>query len=289
MPIYVYLAASGVVTSLFLFRWALASGGARSSAAARRNLGTSNQAAGRDSLRPTSSLARIADRVPFVGSGEALQRRIGAAGLSWHSASVQLFRIVVIVGSVLFGGLLAVASGSIRILLFFVLGGFLVAMIPDYVIRARSDERQNAIEHQLPDILDRLKITLEAGLGFDSALANVVRGRSGPAYDEFKRVLQDLQLGVPRDEALQAMSDRTTITDLRVILAAVLQSGRYGLPLVEVLTVQTDELRDKRWQRAQERALKVPVKILFPLILCIMPTFFIVLVGPGVIRLARSL
>ena len=153
----------------------------------------------------------------------------------------------------------------------------------------RSQDRQSKLEQQLPDILDKLKIMLEAGLGFDSALANVVQGRSGPGYDEFKRVLQDLQLGVPRDEALQALSERTTITDLRVVLAAVLQSSKYGLPLVEVLRVQTEELRDKRWQRAQERAMKVAVKMLFPLILCIMPTFFVILVGPSLIRLMRGL
>ena len=186
------------------------------------------------------------------------------------------------------GGLLSVAIGSGKLLLFFLAGGVVLALVPDYVIRSRADERQRTLEEHLPDILDRLKVTLEAGLGFDSALANVVRGRSGPAYDEFKRVLQDLQLGVPRDEALQAMSNRTTVTDLRIVLAAVLQSGKYGLPLVDVLRIQTEELRDKRWQRAQERAMKVPVKMIFPLILCIMPTFFIVLVGPSIIGIARS-
>ena len=240
-------------------------------------------------MRPPGRAVRMASRIPFLRSGDGLQRRIAAAGLSWRSAGVHFFRVVVMCGALLLGGLLAIASGSLKILLLFLAGGFVLAVLPDYVIRAKSDERQQALELQLPDILDRLKITLEAGLGFDSALANVVHGRSGPAFDEFKRVLQDLQLGVPRDEALQAMSDRTTLTDLRIILAAVLQSGRYGLPLVEVLRVQTEELRDKRWQRAQERALKVPVKILFPLILCIMPAFFIVLVGPSFIRLTRSL
>ena len=174
-------------------------------------------------------------------------------------------------------------------LLIFAGGGLLLSLIPDYVIRSKSDERQKEIELQVPDILDRLSITMEAGLGFDSALANVVAGRQGPAYEEFNRVLQDLQFGVARDDALLAMSDRTTVADLRIVLAAVLQSGRYGLPLVEVLRVQSEELRDKRWQRAQEQALKVPVKILFPLILCIMPPFFVVLLGPSIIRLTQTL
>lgn len=285
MPAQVYLASFGVVASLFLFRWALARG-PRTAAAARGNLGLAVKTR-RDSGRPTR-VARFVDMLPFLGSGGELQRRIAVAGLPWRSASVRFFRLVVLGGAALLGSLIAAASGSWKVFLAFLSVGALLAVMPDYLIRLKADERQAKLEVQLPDILDRLKITLEAGLGFDSALANVVQGRSGPGYDEFKRVLQDLQLGVPRDEALQALSDRTTITDLRIILAAVLQSSRYGLPLVEVLRVQTEELRDKRYQRAQERALKVPVKMLFPLILCIMPTFFVVLVGPSIIRLSRS-
>ena len=93
---------------------------------------------------------------------------------------------------------------------------------------------------------------------------------------------------MPRDEALQALSERTAVIDLRIVVAAVVQSSRYGLPLVEVLRVQTEELRDKRWQRAQEMAIKLPVKLLFPTVFCILPTFFVILVIPSVLRGARS-
>ena len=288
MPAYIYFAASGVISSLFILRWALVGSLDRSSSAARRNLGLPNDRSRTEAMRRPSRIVRVVDRLPLVGNNEAQQRRISAAGLPWRSASVGFFRLVTFGTSLLLGGLLGVALGSVAVLLLFIAGGAVLSLVPDYVIRAKADERQRQLEEHLPDILDRLKVTLEAGLGFDSALANVVHGRTGPAYDEFKRVLQDLQLGVPRDEALQAMSNRTTITDLRIVLAAVLQSGKYGLPLVEVLRIQTEELRDKRWQRAQERALKVPVKMIFPLILCIMPTFFIVLVGPSVIGISRS-
>lgn len=288
MPAYIYLAASGVTTSLLILRWALAGSRDMHNAAARRNLGLEKTRARTDLVRPPRRIVRLVDRLPVLGKNESQQRRIAAAGLPWTSAGIGFFRLVTFGMSMLLGGLLAAARGSVAVFLLFVAGGAALALLPDYVIRSKGEERQRKLEEHLPDILDRLKVTLEAGLGFDSALANVVHGRSGPAYDEFKRVLQDLQLGVPRDEALQAMSNRTTITDLRIVLAAVLQSGKYGLPLVEVLRVQTEELRDKRWQRAQERALKVPVKMIFPLILCIMPTFFIVLVGPSVIRISRS-
>jgi tight adherence protein C len=289
VPLYVYIAASGVVASLFIFRWALSGNNTRSATAARRNLGLTSHLQKPVVTRQPGAASRLLDRLPLIGKGEQLQRRILIAGLSWRAGSVQFFRLAVISISLLGAALIATASGTLNVALFFVLFGVVIAFAPTYIIKAKADERQIKLEEQLPDILDRLKITLEAGLGFDSALANVVHARSGPAYDEFKRVLQDLQLGVPRDEALQALSDRTTITDLRIVVAAIVQSGKYGLPLVEVLRVQTEELRDKRWQRAQERALKIPVKILFPLILCIMPAFFVVLVGPSVITLLTSL
>jgi tight adherence protein C len=285
VPIVVYLSASGVVASVFLLRWALTSGSGRSSQTVRANLGQSRQRTGQVSLpgRPRTR------RIPAPVSNESLQKRIAMAGLPWDASRVQLFRLVTAGASVVLGVLAAVAANSASLFILVAMFGALAAFIPSVLIRSRSDRRQRELELQLPDIFDRLKITLEAGLGFDSALASVVNGRHGPGYDEFKRVLQDLQLGVPRDEALLALSERTTVTDLRIILGAVLQSSKYGLPLVEVLRVQTEELRDKRYQRAQEQALKVPVKILFPLIFCILPAFFIVLVGPGLIRLARTL
>ena len=291
MPISVYVSAFGVVVSLFLFRWALVDSSKRSArmtSAARANLGVSAKTR-RTTGEPSRRVTRFVDRVPFVGSGAELQRKIAIAGLPWRGGTVRFFQLFVVFGSLLLGALLAVATGSLILLLIFAAGGLLVAALPSYMIVAKADERQADLEEQLPDIFDRLKIMLEAGLGFDSALVNVVGGGSGPGYDEFKRVLQDLQLGMPRDEALQALSDRTTVTDLRLVVRAVLQSSRYGLPLVEVMRLQTEELRDKRWQRAQERALKVPVKMLFPLILCIMPAFFVVMVGPSVIQLGRSL
>jgi tight adherence protein C len=289
MPIHIYIAAFGLVASAFLLRWAFAGGAVRTSQTVKANLGTPRTRSTLDGVKPRRQLARFVNSVPLLRATSELQKRIAMAGLPWEATAVQFFRIVTLGAAGVLGGLLGVASRSLPLFLVFLLGGTFASLVPDVIIRSRSDRRQRDLERQLPDIFDRLKITLEAGLGFDSALANVVHGRSGPGYDEFKRVLQDLQLGVPRDEALMALSERTTVTDLRIILASVLQSGKYGLPLVEVLQVQTEELRDKRHQRAQEQAIKVPVKILFPLIFCILPTFFIVLVGPAIIRLARTL
>lgn len=288
MPISVYLGSAGFVVSIFLLWRSVPGLVSRSDRSALESLGI-HRNPGTTPSQARVSTGRIVRHLPVLRNQAALQKRIDSAGLTLKASDVQFVRFAVLVGSLLLGLLAFVATGSTTAILVAGAAAYLGAFVPVLIIGFRADARQEELEEQLPDILDRLKITLEAGMGFDSALAKVVKGRTGPGYDEFRRVLQDLQLGVSRDDALSALGERTTITDLRLILGAILQSSRYGVPLVEVLRVQTIELRDKRWQRAQERAQKVPVNILFPLIFCILPTFFIVLVGPAVLRLMRTL
>jgi tight adherence protein C len=288
MPISVYLASAGVTCSLFLLRWAFV-GGQQTSSAARANLGIGAVKPTRLSRRGSVPADRSLWRgIPFLSKTGDLANRIARAGLPWSVESVQLFRVVSVLGATVLGLLLAAAEGNAVVLLLFVLVGAICAVLPGLVIDSRADGRQREVELQLPDILDRLTVSIEAGLGFDSALAHVVQDKTGPGYDEFRRVLQDLQLGVPRDVALEGLSERTTVQDLRIVLGAIIQSGKYGLPLAGVLRVQTAELREKRWSRAQELAMKVPVKILFPLMFCILPTLFLVIIGPAIIRIAHT-
>ncbi len=288
MPFYVYIAAVGVVASVFLFRWGFASSGPRTRSAVRNRLGSpasSVMGLNRDSFG--QRISRRFDRIPVLRSTDELTRRIARAGLPWRAANVQLVKVSVALGSVVLGLLVVTASGQWSTALFIWLLGLVGTMMPEVRIAQVAEDRQRAIELELPDLLDRLTISMEAGLGFDSALAHVVADKSGPCHDEFRRVLQDLQLGVPRDTALASLSERTTVADLRLVVSAILQSGRYGLPLSNVLRVQTIELRDKRWARAQERAMKIPVKVLLPLIFCILPTLFLVLIGPALLRASR--
>ena len=156
MPAYIYFAASGVISSLFILRWALVGSLDRSSSAARRNLGLPNDRSRTEAMRRPSRIVRVVDRLPLVGNNEAQQRRISAAGLPWRSASVGFFRLVTFGTSLLLGGLLGVALGSVAVLLLFIAGGTVLALVPDYVIRAKADERQRQLEEHLPDILDRL-------------------------------------------------------------------------------------------------------------------------------------
>jgi tight adherence protein C len=130
---------------------------------------------------------------------------------------------------------------------------------------------------------------VEAGLAFDAALAQVSRNTSGPMADEFTRVLQEMQIGMGRTEAIRAMGERSTVADLRSFTTAMVQADQFGIPIAEVLRVQAKEMRVKRRQRAEEKAQKVPVKILFPLIFLILPALFIVILGPAIIQLRDSL
>jgi tight adherence protein C len=140
----------------------------------------------------------------------------------------------------------------------------------------------------LPDALDLLTISVEAGLGFDAAVMRVARNTTGPLAQEFSRLLQEMQIGVGRIDAMRAMAERSTIADLRSFCLAMVQADQLGIPVGRVLRVQSKEMRVKRRQRAEEKAQKVPVKIMVPLVLFIMPCLFIVVIGPGAITMVRA-
>jgi tight adherence protein C len=161
-------------------------------------------------------------------------------------------------------------------------------MAPDYYIFQKGRERSDQMQRDLPDALDLLTISVEAGLAFDSALSRVAKSTDGPLAAEFARVLQEMNIGMGRAEAMRALGDRTHIPELKSFVTAMVQADAFGIPIGQVLRVQSSEMRVKRRQRAEEKAQKVPVKILFPLIFFILPTLFIVVMGPGVISMMNS-
>lgn len=179
----------------------------------------------------------------------------------------------------------AIGFGGSRIFFSAPLGGFVGWFLPEWILRGQSGERQGAIQRALPDALDLMAITVAAGLGFDAALDKVSRELGGPLGQEFHRVVQEMRLGASRSTALRGLRERTRVPDLQSFVLAMIQADTFGISVSKVLQVQAAEIRTRRRQRAEETAQKLPVKILMPLMACIFPSLFVVLLGPAALRI----
>jgi tight adherence protein C len=162
-------------------------------------------------------------------------------------------------------------------------------LYPDVLLNRKIDDRQKEISRKLPDILDLLVISVEAGLGFEQALDRTCTAVPGALSDEFRRMLHEIRIGSSRADALRAMADRTDVPELRAFILAMLQADTFGVSISRLLRAQADEMRIRRRLRAQELAQKAPVKMLFPLVFCIFPSIFVVILGPAFIQISRSL
>ncbi len=170
-------------------------------------------------------------------------------------------------------------------LLRFLVGTMLVVIGfygPEASLNRAIDDRRKEMEKQLPDIIDLLVISVEAGLGFESAMGRVVQNVPGELSREFQRTLQETRVGVSRHEALKNMAERTDVDDLNSFILALIQADQFGVSIARMLRVQADEMRVRRRQRIQEKAFAAPVKMIFPMLFCIFPSIFIVILGPAV-------
>ncbi|HEY3165108.1 MAG TPA: type II secretion system F family protein [Candidatus Limnocylindrales bacterium] len=161
--------------------------------------------------------------------------------------------------------------------------------MPEFWLGGRVRKRQHAILLQIPDALDLLTISVRAGLGFDGALGKVVEKLKGPLTDEFRRALAEVRVGKPRREALRDIVPRTEVAPLTNFIGAIIQAEQLGVSISKVLQVQSEQLRIERRQRAEEMAAKAPIKMLFPLVGCIFPSLFIVILGPAIILIMQNL
>jgi tight adherence protein C len=162
-------------------------------------------------------------------------------------------------------------------------------MYPDVLLNRKIEDRQKEISRKLPDILDLLVISVEAGLGFEQALDRTCTAVPGALSDEFRRMLHEIRIGSTRADALRAMADRSDVPELRGFILAMLQADTFGVSISRLLRSQADEMRIKRRLHAQEKAQKAPVKMLFPLVFCIFPSIFVVILGPAMINISRAL
>jgi tight adherence protein C len=203
----------------------------------------------------------------------------GLRGADWMG--VKLLSTIVVGIAV---GLLALATGRVQLALVFGLAGAALGfMAPEFWLGSRGRKRSFEMVLQLPDALDLLTISVEAGLGFDAALAKVVEKMEGPLVNEFRQALAEIRMGRTRRDALRDVVARADSQPISNFIGAIVQAEQLGVPIAKVLQIQSQQLRIERRQRAEEMAAKAPVKMLFPMVGCIFPTIFIVILGPAVV------
>lgn len=245
-------------------------------------------------LGPVSEgFAKLVRRFTPDGYRERLGHKVELCG---NPAGYEVDRLIVRKALGLLSGLLWVP------LIFGVLGmrtllGFLLVaavwagsfMLPDIQLDHVATRRRKDITRRLPDVLDLLVISVEAGLGFEQALDRTASSVPGPLSDEFRRFLQETRLGSSRADALRALDARTEVPELRSFIMALLQADTFGVSISRILRNQADEMRIRRRIAAQELAQKAPVKMLFPLVICIFPAVFIIVLGPAMITVLDAL
>ncbi|MCY4727548.1 type II secretion system F family protein [Nocardioides sp. STR2] len=239
-------------------------------------------------------LAPLGDR--FVGLGRKLvradtakkiQHRLDIAGnpTGWDVNRILGLKVL---GLGVFGaiGFLYVSSTSWPFYRVIIVGAAIAAfgyLLPNILLYNAGSKRETLMRKALPDALDLLTVSVEAGLGFDAAVGRVAQNTEGPLSQEFQRLLQEMQIGRGRVESMRAMAERSSLEDLRSFCTSMVQADSLGIPIGRVLRIQSQEMRTKRRQRAEEKAQQVPVKIMVPLVLFILPCLFLVVMGPAAI------
>lgn len=236
--------------------------------------------------------SRAAARVTPAGLRRGVARRLVLAGSSgkWTAEVFLAVQLALTLGAAAVGFLVGI-NGDKRVLgpFWVPLLAFVAYIFPIAALDGKAQNRQEQIRRMLADTIDLLTISVEAGLAFDAALLQARRSMKGPLSEEIGRMLHEMQLGIRRSDAMRNLSERTNVEELRSFVLAMVQADVFGVSVANVLRSQSQELRTKRRQRAEERAMKIPVKLLFPMIVCILPSLLILVVGPGVIRIADVL
>jgi tight adherence protein C len=248
-------------------------------------------------FRPIAAgLSARMNRRTSTSTSEKIEKRLAMAGnpgdlrvADWLGIKA----IGAIVGAIIFF-LLFVLLGVMGLpfpvnLVMVAVGGILGYTVPEFWLGGRVKKRQKAILMMIPDTLDLLTISVRAGLGFDAALAKVVEKLQGPLSDEFRRALAEVRVGKARRDALRDIVPRTEVVPLTNFIGAIIQAEQLGVSISKVLQVQSEQLRIERRQRAEEQAAKAPIKMLFPLVGCIFPSLFIVILGPAIILIIVNL
>jgi tight adherence protein C len=241
-------------------------------------------------LQPLQERAlNLGRRISGADAAERIRKKLDLAGnpAGWTVDRVTASKVM---GAGL-GLLLGLAAGfvmadALTTRLIFAGAGLVIGFFgPNLYLYQLAYDRSNKLQKDLPDAIDLMTISVESGLGFDAAVQQVAHNTEGPLADEFGRMIREMQLGMGRGEALRSLGDRVNVDDVRSFVSAMVQADAFGIPIAQVLRVQSGEMRVRRRQRAEEKAQQVPVKITIPLIFCILPALFVAVMGPAVINI----
>jgi tight adherence protein C len=231
---------------------------------------------------------RLAFRLSPTGASDGMTRKLDLAGNpgGWTADKIMGYKGAGLLAGAVVG---AVIGGiSLKGALFAAAGAAAGFYLPNLLLMNLGQKRQEELRRGLADSLDMMTVCVEAGQGFDAALLQVAKSVDGPVAGEFARVLSEIQIGKSRGEAFSSLGARTTVPEVKNFVSALVQADRLGLPIASVLREQSTQMRLVRRQRAEEKAQKVPVKILFPMLLFIFPALFIVIIGPGAIKIVDA-
>jgi tight adherence protein C len=243
-------------------------------------------------LAPTvKRLANLVTALPMTQNPDLIRRRLISAGLGHRLTPTSFLAIkgAGIVGSIFFGiflasaGLLPVGNG----LIFGIVGGALAFLLPDFVLGRMVRTRRANMLIQLPEVLDLLTVSVEAGLGFDGALARITERSKGPLLEELSIVLHEMRIGESRIQALKNFAERLDMPETTSFARSIIQAEQLGMALGRILRVQASDSRQKRQMWAEEKAMKAPIKMLFPTVIFIFPAMFIVILGPAMLQLLK--
>jgi tight adherence protein C len=232
--------------------------------------------------------AGLGRRLSGADSSERIRRKLDLAGNppGWTVERVMSGKVVGAMAGFAAGLLFSFMLGSVVTKSIVIIGATVAGFFaPSMYLYQRTYDRSNRMQRELPDAIDLLTISVESGLGFDAALQQVAHNTEGPLAEEFSRVLREMQIGSSRGDSLRALAERSNLSELRSFVSAMVQADAFGIPIANVLRVQSSEMRVKRRQRAEEKAQQVPVKMTIPLIFCILPALFTVVMGPAAIHI----
>ena len=295
LPGSVLAAVAAVSVALPLLAWALFSRSDPAQRAMVANLqrGLVQPVGGSQSdadRAPNAGLHALARKLSPKGTVDRLERLLSRAGRPPAWPMDRLLSVKLVLPCVAAALSLLMLSGhpSTRLSVVAFLIVVVCYFLPELLLHSRGQERSTRIALELADTMDQMTIAVEAGLGFDSAMARAGKNGSGPLAEELMRTLQDMQLGHSRRAAYEGLAQRTGVVDLRKFVRAIIQADMYGIAVADVLRTQAAEMRMKRRQRAEEKAMQIPVKVIFPLMLFILPVLFIVLLAPAVMDIVKA-